>query len=144
MAPHDSFDPALAADNRAGVLLRAALGLRCAVCKRGRVHPTRMKYVERCPTCGVAFCREQGFFLGSIYFNYGLTVVVVLAAWFGSGAAFRPATVSSLAPLVVFSVLFPLWFLRYARTLFAAFDQYFDPRPAPAAPPAPDAPARRE
>lgn len=131
MPDRDAVDPELVRDNRAGTLFRAALGLRCLVCKRGAVHPTYMKYVDACPVCGAAFCREQGFFLGSIYFNYGLTTAVTLLAWFGTGAAFRPLDPAFLAGCVVFSALFPLWFLRYARTLFAALDQYFDPRVPP-------------
>ncbi len=90
-----------------------------------------MRYVEACPVCGAAFCREQGFFLGSIYLNYGLTTLIVLIVWFGGGAGFRPATAASMLPIVAFSIIFPLWFLRYARTLFAALDQYFDPRRPP-------------
>jgi uncharacterized protein (DUF983 family) len=125
-----AYDPALAADNRFKTLFRAALRLRCAVCKQGRVHLSWFRYVDACPACGAAFCREQGFFLGSIYFNYGLTTVVVVAVFFGSGAAFRPLDARVLVPLMAFSVLFPLWFLRYARSLFAALDQYFDPRGA--------------
>jgi hypothetical protein len=126
-----SFDPALAADNRFGTLLRAALRRRCLVCKQGVVHPTRFRYVDACPACGAPFCREQGFFLGSIYFNYGVTAGIVIAVWFGSGAAFRPVDPRVWVPLAAFSVLFPLWFLRYARLLFAAVDQYFDPRRPP-------------
>lgn len=125
-------DRALVEDNRPSTLLRAALRLRCLVCKRGVVHPTWFSYVDACPVCGAAFCREQGFFLGSIYFNYGLTALVVMIAWFGSGAAFRPPEASVIVPIVAFSVVFPLWFLRYARALFAALDQAFDPRRPPA------------
>lgn len=129
--PAADLDLALADDNRAGTLLRAVVRRRCLVCKQGAVHPTWFRYVDACPACGASFCREQGFFLGSIYFNYGLTTAVTLLAWFGSGAAFRPVDARVLAPIVVFSVVFPLWFLRYARLLFAALDQAFDPRRVP-------------
>ena len=36
---------------------------------------------ERCPHCGVKFEREPGFFLGSIYINYGLTALIVAVAY---------------------------------------------------------------
>jgi hypothetical protein len=32
-----------------------------------------------------------------------------------------------LWPLAAFCVFFPLWFFRYARSLWLAFDEYFDP-----------------
>lgn len=34
-----------------------------------------------------------------------------------------------LIGLTAFCVLFPLWFFRYARSLWLGFDQYFDPDP---------------
>jgi uncharacterized protein (DUF983 family) len=120
--------PELIADNAASTLLRAAMNLRCLVCKTGRVHESWFRYVDRCPTCGATFCREQGFFLGSIYFNYGATVLFATTAWFLFGGLERGATFSSFVPFAAFCVVFPLWFLRYARSLFAALDQYFDPR----------------
>ncbi|HYC78186.1 MAG TPA: DUF983 domain-containing protein [Planctomycetota bacterium] len=126
-----AYDPALAADRRFGPLLKAALRLRCVVCKQGKIFRGWFRYAERCPACGAPVCREQGYFLGSIYVNYGLTVVVTLIAYFASGAAFEKPTIARLWPLAAFSVIFPLWFLRYARSLWAALDQAFDPRVPP-------------
>ena len=33
---------------------------------------------ERCAVCGLRFEREQGYFLGAMYINYGVTVVLAL------------------------------------------------------------------
>ena len=46
----------------------------------------------------------------------------------GAGASWT--TFVLLWPLAAFSVLFPLWFFRYARSLWVGFDQYFDPQVA--------------
>jgi len=43
---------------------------------------------------------KKGYFLGSIYFNYGLT-----------------------------ALLFPVWFFRSTRCLWMAMDHFFDPAP---------------
>ena len=32
-----------------------------------------------------------------------------------------------LGGLIAFIVLFPLWFFRYARSIWLAFDQFWDP-----------------
>jgi hypothetical protein len=64
---------------------------------------------ESCDHCGLRYQREPGYFLGSIYFNYGLTAPIV---W----------------PLALFCLLFPLWFFRYARSLWLGFDHFFDAR----------------
>lgn len=90
---------------------------------RGHFHSNKT-----CAECGVTFEREAGFFLGSIYFNYGLTALVVAVAYplllFRKGVDEQTLLWSSLA----FTVLFPIWFFRYARALWAGFDEYWDPR----------------
>jgi hypothetical protein len=62
--------------------------------------------------------------------NYGLTALLVTAGYF---AMFFSEVVSPTAALwssTAFCVLFPLWFFRYARAIWIAFDVYFDPPPA--------------
>jgi hypothetical protein len=81
-----------------------------------------------CPNCGLTFEREPGFFLGSIYINYGLTALIATIAYplllFVWGAAETPLLMGTLA----FVVLFPwLWF-PWARSLWLGFDQWHDPR----------------
>ena len=33
---------------------------------------------ERCPDCGLKFEREQGYFLGAMYFSYCIATVVIM------------------------------------------------------------------
>jgi hypothetical protein len=71
--------------------------------------------------------------LGSIYFNYGLTALLVTVAYL---TLFLTTSISPdllLWVLVGFCLVFPLWFFRYARTLWLGMDEYFDPRGRPAA-----------
>jgi len=79
-----------------------------------------------CTGCGLKYQREPGYFLGSIYFNYGLTAFLVtvgyFAAFFGTDLP-QPLVLWSLT---AFCVLFPLWFFRYARSLWVGMDRYFD------------------
>src|SRR6187549_2188658 len=83
---------------------------------------------ERCPNCGVKFEREPGFFLGSIYINYGLTSLIVAIAYpvllFNGFVAETPLLIGSLVFVVVFSLLIFPW----ARSLWLGFDQWRDPR----------------
>ena len=91
----------------------------------------------RCEVCGLTYEREPGYFLGSIYFNYGLTALLVTAAYF---LLFFFTTVSPrvvLWSLAAFCGLFPLWFFRYARSLWMGWDHTADPT-------RPDEPARAE
>lgn len=84
---------------------------------------------DPCPHCGRAFDRAPGYFLGSIYFNYGVTAVLVVAVYFTCYFAEWLSANQLLAALSAFGVLFPLWFFRYARALWVAFDERFDPWP---------------
>lgn len=84
---------------------------------------------DPCSHCGRKFDRSPGYLLGSIYFNYGVTAGIVIVAYFGcyfSGILDGQPLVWTLA---AFSVAFPLWFFRYARAFWIAFDERFDPWP---------------
>ena len=37
---------------------------------------------ERCRVCGYRFEREQGYFVGAMYINYGVTVLIIVAGYF--------------------------------------------------------------
>jgi hypothetical protein len=80
-----------------------------------------------CDACGLVFERGPGYWLGSIYVNYGLTALIVTVAylvlWFNQAAS--PEAL--LVGLTTFAILFPLWFFRYARSLWLGFDHLVDP-----------------
>ena len=84
---------------------------------------------DACPACGRTFQRAPGYFLGAIYFNYGATAALMIAGYFA--LFFWRGSVShlELVGLAAFCLLFPLWFFRYARALWMAFDENWDPWP---------------
>lgn len=81
----------------------------------------------RCSSCGLWFERESGYFLGSIYVNYAVTaaiatvVYMVPMLWTG-----HPVT-WLIVPAVAFCLLFPIFFFRYARSLWLAINHYLSP-----------------
>jgi hypothetical protein len=83
---------------------------------------------EACDGCGIRFDRGPGFYLGSIYINYGLTALVVTVGYLAMFFADKPSAGARLAILGAFCLLFPLWFFRYARSLWLAMDVYLDPK----------------
>jgi len=109
-------------------LVYRACRLLCPLCGRTRMFRNYFKMNQKCADCGVQFEREPGFFLGSIYFNYGLTALIVVP-WYVAMMFTRalPDLALNVITLLV-AVMFPLWFFRYARSLWAGFDQYCDPR----------------
>jgi hypothetical protein len=80
-----------------------------------------------CPVCGYRFEREPGYFIGSIYFNYGVTAGIEIAGYFALEMLFDLTFLQQVPIWLTYSVIFPLWFHRYARSLWMAFDLSFSP-----------------
>jgi hypothetical protein len=83
--------------------------------------------VARCPACGLVFERETGYFIGAIYINYGLTVLLALGGYFALEAWLAPSPGWQVAVWGTFVVLFPLWSFRYSKALWLALDHLVDP-----------------
>jgi uncharacterized protein (DUF983 family) len=109
------------------LLVARSLLLRCPGCGEGELFAGWFSMHERCSACGKSFEPEKGFYLGSIYFNYGLTAVLAMAAAI-------PLMVYQVEKWVLLSVtlgiavLFPVWFFRYARSLWLGFDEWLEPK----------------
>lgn len=73
---------------------------------------------ESCSACELDLVREPGFYLGSIYFNYGMTVALVTPTFVILTLGFGYSRDAVIWPSALFSILFPLWFYRYARSMW--------------------------
>jgi uncharacterized membrane protein len=82
---------------------------------------------ERCAVCQLRFEREQGYFLGAMYINYGVTVVLALIGSFALEYWVGLSLTQQLVLWVGFCSFFPVLFFRYSRSLWLAFDYIFDP-----------------
>jgi len=83
----------------------------------------------RCASCHLQYEREPGYFLGSIYINYGLTTMLVTIGYLGLAFSQIVSPQAALWIVTAFAVVFPIWFFRYARSLWLGFDQFWDPQP---------------
>src|SRR5215471_5649637 len=103
-----------------------ALRLQCPRCGKTKMFAGLFRMHERCAACGLKYEREPGYFLGSIYVNYGVTALAITIAWvvlrFGCGVESRWL----LLGLLAFCVLFQTLFFRHARALWLAMDCRFD------------------
>ena len=116
---------------RLPTILARCFRLRCPRCGQGRLFEGWFRMAKGCENCGLKFDREPGYFLGSIYFNYGVTAVIVTTTYMVGFFVFEINDTLLLAVLGAFCVLFPLWFFRYARALWMGLDELFDQPPAP-------------
>ena len=106
-------------------IVRSSL-LRCPDCGQGKIAKSWRETHDECPQCGFDFRVEGGFYLGSIYLNYGLVAVIMLAVgmplvWFGYTS---PFVATSLGALLC--ILLAVWFWRYARSLWLGLGYTID------------------
>ena len=110
----------------ASTLIVRALRLKCPRCGQAPMFSGLFRMIERCAHCGLKFEREPGYFLGSIYINYGLTALILTVGWitlrFGYGIESRWLVFG----LAAFLIVFQMFFFRYARALWLALDCQFD------------------
>jgi uncharacterized protein (DUF983 family) len=111
------------------VLVARGLRLRCPRCGRANVFHGWFAMNDSCPVCGRKFNRAPGYFLGSIFFNYGVTAVLMIVGYFSVFFTHDQVGQTWLVALAAFTLAFPLWFFRYARALWIAVDEYVDPWP---------------
>lgn len=110
-------------------LVGRALRLACPLCGQGRMFKGLIAMHERCPNCNVKFEREPGFFLGSIYINYGITAVVTSVVYLGLMFSKWGSDLQQMGIAVAIAVILPILLHRHARSLWAGFDQWRDPQP---------------
>ncbi|MBM2837206.1 MAG: hypothetical protein HW409_1395, partial [candidate division NC10 bacterium] len=81
--------------------------------------------------CDLRFEREQGYFVGAIYLNYAATVIIMIAGYIVLDYFFNLSLTMQLVVWIVFGVCFPLFFFRYARSLWLSIDYLVDPENGP-------------
>ena len=84
---------------------------------------------EACRLCGLYFERAQGYFVGAIYLNYAVTVVLAIGGYLLLWRFMSLSTAAQLAIWVPVVVLFPLWFFRYSRSFWLALELFVNPEP---------------
>lgn len=131
---HSRFEPR---EPRGWEYFLRAMRLRCPVCggsriflplKRTRSIDDWLRPLDGCPRCGVAYEREQGYFLLAIWgMNYGLVaglglMLALLVDWLWHPPMWVHI-VFIFAPMPLLSLLVA----RHAKALWIALDRYVDP-----------------
>ena len=89
------------------ILLRG-FRLRCPCCGHGQLFKTTLQLHDHCFSCGEQFEREPGQWLGAIYINLGLTLIVAIIGFIATqnfASLSRPQQFSILIPLAALSSL---------------------------------------
>ena len=108
--------------------LWAAVRQRCPRCCRGPMFRSWFQMNEFCPRCSLRFEREQGCFLGAMYFSYALSIPILgicLWIWRLLLPELRWEFVIGLAGLSY--IPFTPVVFRYSRVLWLYFDRWVSP-----------------
>lgn len=109
-----------------GLLIQRALKLDCPRCGEEPMFRGLFHMNPVCGHCGLKYEREPGYFLGSIYINYGLTAVISAVVYIVGRFRFGMSNQILLPALLAFCVIFPIVIFRYARAWWLAMDLSFD------------------
>jgi uncharacterized protein (DUF983 family) len=108
--------------------LRDILLLRCPVCRKGAVFRGPYAMNQNCPSCGIRFEREQGYFLGAMIIAYVLgafsmipTIVILVRVY--EAELLSLILLPSLQILLLHPVLF-----AYSRVAWMHLDRNVNPK----------------
>ena len=109
----------------------SGLRLKCPRCAKGALFQGLFTMHVQCDHCLFKFEREQGYFVGAMYINYGATVIIAMPGYFILEYFSRITLIQQLILWGFFAILFPLLFFRYSRSLWLSLDYLFNPAEPP-------------
>ncbi len=113
-------------------ILRRGFWKRCGRCGSGKLFDGWFRLKDHCPRCGMRFEREEGAFTGVYLLNFGLSlfllwaVMMVYVAMRAMSDGPVDATGIVVAAVLV-SVVVPIAFYPYAKTIWIAMHLAADP-----------------
>jgi len=105
----------------------AALTLSCPRCGRRTLFRSFFTMNRDCAACHLVFEREPGYFVGAIYINYAATAGVAIVGFLILEACTTLSVTAQIVLWSIFGVAFPLFFFRYSKSLWLAFDYFINP-----------------
>ncbi len=79
---------------------------------------------RQCPACGYLIEREQGYFVGAIYVNYAITILICLSGYFLTERLIAPGLRTQLIIWGGLCILIPLFSFRYSRAIWLNVDYF--------------------
>lgn len=115
-----------------GISLRALLLGRCPRCHEGPIFPPlfsagALSMHKRCSVCDLDFEPDTGYFLGAMYFSYGIGVLTILPVAIAMALVIEASLVVTMVVAVLQTVLTMLFMYRASRVAWLHIDQAVDP-----------------
>lgn len=112
-------------------LLPSILKMKCPNCRKGHMFTNKsifplnemLKMPDTCPVCGQKMELEVGFYYGTGYVSYGLTVALIgicfVAYWIILGLSYKDNSIFyALGSAVAIALLLQPWLMRISRVLY--------------------------
>lgn len=114
-------------------LIQRGLSNRCPNCGGHTLfrEGTLFELNKNCPNCGLRIERDEGFFLGSLSLNYGVTIVVFLLPVMILTLAGVISSTTGIILAGIGAIGFPILFYRSSRSWWLMFYYYFLPHHLP-------------
>lgn len=128
---HSEYNERMSRKRDVGGVLLNALHCRCPNCRHGKVFkgwPNRV--LPKCPSCGLSYFRESGYYLGGMIITYILTAFIVVALYLVSLMIPAAANFSenfTYAFWAILAISLTLVLTRPAYSLWLALDFLIDP-----------------
>jgi uncharacterized protein (DUF983 family) len=107
-----------------GVMLRRGFMKHCPRCGAGHLYRGWFRMEERCPRCGMAFEREEGFFVGAYLINFAIVEIALFVVLMALIVVLSQDPDASLrVPIVLgvtLAVVLPLVTYPWSRTIWSA------------------------
>lgn len=107
-------------------VLRYSFKLICPECGIGRLYEKGFRMYPHCPKCGLKYEREQGYFIGAMYINYGATVLLIFPGYFIVSLLTPIPNIINFGIWSLISGFFPTFFYRYSKSLWLNIDYSID------------------
>jgi uncharacterized protein (DUF983 family) len=100
---------------------------RCPRCGTKGIFTSWSKLVPACPSCGLVFEREEGYWVGAIIVNTAVTETTFFLLFIGTILITMPdvAWGPLLGVALGTNAIVPIWFYPRSKTLWVAIDNYF-------------------
>lgn len=112
-------------------LLTSLLGMKCPNCRKGHMFTNKSMFPlnkmldmpERCSVCGQKMELEVGFYYGTGYVSYGLTVgilgILFVLYWLIFGLSYKDDSIFyALGSSVAIVLLMQPWLMRISRVIY--------------------------
>ena len=108
-----------------------ALYWRCPNCGRGPLFRGIFRMLSNCPQCGLSYFPEQGYYVGAMIINYGVTTAIVVTIFLLSLLIPDFTMLSTNSKILIwmaFAIAISLALMRHSYSFWLGLDFWIKPR----------------